>query len=166
MKKNYRKTLTACYLGFITQAIAANFAPLLFLTFNKSYGVSLGKIAVIPAVFFMTQLLVDIICAKAVDRIGYRKCLVTSELTSALGLVMLAFLPDIFPDPFVGIIISVVVYAIGSGLIEVLVSPVVEACPFEHKEAAMSLLHSFYCWVSVEVILLSTLFFKFAGIQN
>lgn len=166
MKKNYRKTLTACYLGFITQAIAANFAPLLFLTFNKSYGVSLGKIAVIPAVFFMTQLLVDIICAKAVDRIGYRKCLVTSELTSALGLVMLAFLPDIFPDPFVGIIISVVVYAIGSGLIEVLVSPVVEACPFEHKEAAMSLLHSFYCWGSVAVILLSTLFFKFAGIQN
>lgn len=166
MKKNYRKTLTACYLGFITQAIAANFAPLLFLTFNKSYGVSLGKIAVIPAVFFMTQLLVDIICAKAVDRIGYRKCLVTSELTSALGLVLLAFLPDIFPDPFVGIIISVVVYAVGSGLIEVLVSPVVEACPFEHKEAAMSLLHSFYCWGSVAVILLSTLFFKFAGIQN
>lgn len=166
MKKNYRKTLAACYLGFITQAIAANFAPLLFLTFNKSYGVSLGKIAVIPAVFFLTQLLVDIICAKVVDRIGYRKCLVASELTSALGLILLAFLPDIFPHPFVGIIISVVVYAVGSGLIEVLVSPVVEACPFEHKEAAMSLLHSFYCWGSVAVILLSTLFFKFAGIQN
>lgn len=166
MKKNYRKTLAACYLGFITQAIAANFAPLLFLTFNKSYGVSLGKIAVIPAVFFLTQLLVDIICAKVVDRIGYRKCLVASEFASALGLILLAFLPDIFPHPFVGIIISVVVYAVGSGLIEVLVSPVVEACPFEHKEAAMSLLHSFYCWGSVAVILLSTLFFKFAGIQN
>ena len=166
MKKNYRKTLAACYLGFITQAIAANFAPLLFLTFNKSYGVSLGKIAVIPAIFFLTQLLVDIICAKVVDRIGYRKCLVASEFASALGLILLAFLPDIFPHPFVGIIISVVVYAVGSGLIEVLVSPVVEACPFEHKEAAMSLLHSFYCWGSVAVILLSTLFFKFAGIQN
>ena len=109
MKKNYRKTLAACYLGFITQAIAANFAPLLFLTFNKSYGVSLGKIAVIPAIFFLTQLLVDIICAKVVDRIGYRKCLVASEFASALGLILLAFLPDIFPHPFVGIIISVVV---------------------------------------------------------
>ena len=166
LNKNYSKTLIACYLGFITQAIAANFAPLLFLTFHKSYGIPLGKIALIPAVFFMTQLIVDIICAQVVDKIGYRKCVVTSEVTSALGLVLLAFLPDAMPDPFAGIIISVVVYAIGSGLIEVLVSPIVEACPFEHKEATMSLLHSFYCWGSVGVILLSTLFFKFAGIQN
>ena len=163
---NYKKTLIACYLGFITQAIAANFAPLLFLTFHKSYGISLGKIALIPAVFFMTQLIVDIICAQVVDKIGYRKCVVTSEVTSAAGLVLLAFLPDLMPDPFIGIVISVIVYAIGSGLIEVLVSPIVEACPFEHKEATMSLLHSFYCWGSVGVILLSTLFFKFAGIQN
>ncbi|MBO4759075.1 MAG: MFS transporter [Spirochaetaceae bacterium] len=166
LNKNYSKTLIACYLGFITQAIAANFAPLLFLTFHKSYGIPLGKIALIPAVFFMTQLIVDIICAQVVDKIGYRKCVVASEVTSALGLVLLAFLPDAMPDPFAGIIISVVVYAIGSGLIEVLVSPIVEACPFEHKEATMSLLHSFYCWGSVGVILLSTLFFKFAGIQN
>ncbi|MBP5793422.1 MAG: MFS transporter [Spirochaetaceae bacterium] len=164
--KNYGKTLIACYLGFITQAITANFAPLLFLTFHNSYGVPLGKIALIPAVFFMTQLTVDIICAQVVDKIGYRKCVVTSEITSALGLVLMAFLPDAMPHPFTGIIISVVVYAIGSGLIEVLVSPIVEACPFEHKEATMSLLHSFYCWGSVGVILLSTLFFKFAGIQN
>ncbi len=164
--KNYGKTLIACYLGFITQAIAANFAPLLFLTFHNSYGVSLGQIALIPAVFFMTQLIVDIICAQIVDKIGYRKCVVASEITSALGLVLLAFLPDAMPYPFAGIIISVVVYAIGSGLIEVLVSPIVEACPFEHKEATMSLLHSFYCWGFVGVVLLSTLFFKFAGIQN
>ncbi len=166
LNKNYSKTLIACYLGFITQAIAANFAPLLFLTFHNTYGIPLGKIALIPAVFFMTQLIVDIICAQVVDKIGYRKCVVASEVTSALGLVLLAFLPDAMPDPFAGIIISVVVYAIGSGLIEVLVSPIVEACPFEHKEATMSLLHSFYCWGSVGVILLSTLFFKFAGIQN
>ena len=163
---NYKKTLIACYLGFITQAIAANFAPLLFLTFHNSYGIPLGKIALIPAVFFMTQLIVDIICAQVVDKIGYRKCVVTSEVTSAAGLVLLAFLPDALSDPFVGIIISVVIYAVGSGLIEVLVSPIVEACPFEHKEATMSLLHSFYCWGSVGVILLSTLFFKFVGIQN
>ncbi len=163
---NYKKTLIACYLGFITQAIAANFAPLLFLTFHNSYDIPLGKIALIPAVFFMTQLIVDIICAQVVDKIGYRKCVVTSEVTSAAGLVLLGFLPDLMPDPFIGIIISVVVYAIGSGLIEVLVSPIVEACPFEHKEATMSLLHSFYCWGSVGVILLSTLFFRFVGIQN
>ena len=163
---NYKKTLIACYLGFITQAIAANFAPLLFLTFHNSYSIPLGKIALIPAVFFMTQLIVDIICAQVVDKIGYRKCVVTSEVTSAAGLVLLAFLPDALSDPFVGIIISVVIYAVGSGLIEVLVSPIVEACPFEHKEATMSLLHSFYCWGSVGVILLSTLFFKFVGIQN
>ena len=166
MQKNYRKTLIACYLGFITQAIAANFAPLLFLTFNRSYGVPLGKIALIPAVFFVVQLIVDIICAQVVDKIGYRKCVVASEICSAIGLMLLAFLPDVLPDPFAGILISVVVYAVGSGLIEVLVSPIVEACPFEHKEATMSLLHSFYCWGSVAVIALSSLFFKFAGLHN
>ena len=166
MQKNYNKTLIACYLGLVSQAISANFVPLLFLTFNKNYSVPLGKIALIPAVFFMTQLIVDIICAQVVDKIGYRKCIVASELFSALGLILLAFLPETLPDPFAGIIISVVIYAIGSGLIEVLVSPIVEACPFEHKEAAMSLLHSFYCWGVVGVILLSTLFFKFVGIHN
>ena len=164
--KKYNKTLLACYLGFITQAITANFTPLLFLMFNKSYEVSLGKIALIPAVFFLTQLVVDIICAQVVDKIGYRKCIITSCLCSAAGLILLAFLPELFPDPFVGIIISVVVYAIGSGLVEVLGSPIVEACPFDHKEAVMSLLHSFYCWGSVGVIVISTLFFKFLGINN
>ena len=163
---NYKKTLIACYLGFITQAIAANFAPLLFLTFHHTYSIPLGKIALIPAVFFMTQLIVDIICAQVVDKIGYRKCVVASEVCSAAGLALLAFLPEALPDPFIGIVLSVVVYAIGSGLIEVLGSPIVEACPFEHKEATMSLLHSFYCWGSVGVIVLSTLFFRFAGIQN
>ncbi len=164
--KKYNKTLIACYLGFITQAITANFTPLLFLMFNKNYDVPLGKIALIPAVFFLTQLVVDIICAQVVDKIGYRKCIITSCLCSAVGLVLLAFLPELFSDPFIGIIISVVVYAIGSGLVEVLGSPIVEACPFDHKEAVMSLLHSFYCWGSVGVIVISTLFFKFAGIDN
>ncbi len=166
MVKNYKKTLLACYLGFITQAITANFAPLLFLKFHKDFAISLGKIALIPTVFFLTQLTVDVLCAQFVDRIGYRKSVVASELCSAVGLVGLAFLPELFPDPFVGIILSVIVYAIGSGLIEVLGSPIVEACPFEHKEAVMSLLHSFYCWGSVGVILLSTLFFAVFGIDS
>ena len=164
--KNYRKTMIACYLGFITQAITANFAPLLFLKFHTDYGISLGRIALIPTAFFLTQLLVDLFCAKYVDRIGYRTSILASEIFSAGGLLGLAFLPELFPDPFAGILLSVFLYAVGSGLIEVLGSPIVEACPFEHKEAAMSLLHSFYCWGSVGVILLSTLFFRFFGIEH
>ena len=134
MKDKYGKTLIACYLGFITQAIAANFAPLLFLTFKRTYGIPISEIAFISTTFFFTQLLIDLFCAKFVDKIG--------------------------------IIISVVVYAMGSGLIEVLVSPIVEACPFENKSSVMSLLHSFYCWGSVGVILLSTIFFAVFGIEN
>ncbi len=164
--KNYRRTKIACYLGFITQAIAANFTPLLFLKFHADYNISLGKIALISTFFFFTQLLVDLFCAKFVDRIGYRKCIVASEICSAAGLIGLAFLPEIFPSPFVGIITSVIVYAIGCGLIEVLCSPIVEACPFDNKEATMSLLHSFYCWGSVGTILLSTLFFTIFGIDS
>ncbi len=163
---NYQKTKTACYLGFITQAIAANFAPLLFLKFHNDYQISLGNIALISTCFFFTQLLVDMFCAKFVDRIGYRVCIVASEVCSAAGLICLAFLPDIFEEPFVGIICSVIVYAIGSGLIEVLCSPIVEACPFENKEATMSLLHSFYCWGSVGTILISTLFFMVFGMNS
>lgn len=166
MTPNYKKTLTACYLGFITQAIAANFAPLLFLKFHSDYNIPLGKIALISSVFFITQLITDVLCAKFADSIGYRRCVVASEVFSAAGLVGLAFLPELTPDPFVGIIMSVAVYAVGSGLIEVLCSPIVEACPFEHKEAVMSLLHSFYCWGSVGVILLSTLFFAVFGIGS
>ena len=166
MQKNYRRTLIACYMGFITQAISANFAPLLFLTFHKDYNIPLGKIALISTVFFLTQLVVDLFCAHFVDRIGYRKCIVASEISSAAGLIGLAVLPGILPDPFTGILLCVVIYAIGSGLIEVLCSPIVEACPFDNKESVMSLLHSFYCWGSVGVILLSTLFFAAFGIGS
>ena len=164
MKKDYNRTLRACYLGFITHAITANFAPLLFLKFHRDYGIPLGKIALISTVFFFTQILVDVFCAKFVDRIGYRRSIITSEVASALGLVGLAFLPDLLPDPFAGIIISAVIYAVGSGLIEVLVSPITEACPFENKEAVMSLLHSFYCWGVVGVVVISTLFFSVFGV--
>ncbi len=166
MQKNYQKTLKACYLGFITQAITANFAPLLFLKFHTDYGIPLGRIALIPTTFFFTQLLIDLFCARFVDKIGYRKCVVASEVASVLGLAGLAFIPDLCADPFAGIIACVIVYAIGSGLIEVVGSPIVEACPFEHKDAVMSLLHSFYCWGSVGVILLSTLFFAVFGIDS
>ena len=166
MTANYGKTLKACYLGFITQAISANFAPLLYLTFHTTYGIPLGQIALISTVFFFSQLLVDAFCAKFVDRIGYRKCVVISEIASGVGLAGLAFIPELFADPFIGILLCAVIYAVGSGLIEVLVSPIVEACPFDHKDAVMSLLHSFYCWGSVGVILLSTVFFAIFGIGS
>ena len=142
MANNYKKTLTACYLGFVTQAITANFAPLLFLKFHSAFRIPLGKIALISTVFYLTQLAVDIFCSFFVDRIGYRKCVITTEICAVTGLIGLAFLPDLLPDPLTGIIISVIIYAVGSGLIEVLCSPIVETCPFEHKEAAMSLLLS------------------------
>ena len=164
MRKNYQRTLKACYLGFITQAIAANFAPLLFLKFHTDYGISLGRVALISTAFYFTQLVVDVFCVRFVDKIGYRRSVVASEVASVLGLAGLAFIPDLCADPFAGIIACVIVYAVGSGLIEVLCSPIVEACPFEHKEAVMSLLHSFYCWGSVGVILLSSLFFTVFGI--
>lgn len=163
---NYRKTLIACYLGYVTQAITVNFAPLLFLTFRSSLGIPLEKIALISSFFFLVQLIVDFAAAKFVDRIGYRTCVIAAEIFSLIGLVGLAFLPDLLPDPFVGIMLAVVVYAIGSGLLEVLISPIVEACPFDNKSGMMSLLHAFYCWGAVLVILGSTLFFALAGIEH
>ena len=162
-KQNYQKTLVACYVGFITQAISANFTPLLFLTFKDTYGISFEMIALVPLVFYLTQLLVDLVAVKFADMIGYRTCVVASQALSGAGLVLMAFLPDILPDPLVGILISVVLYAVGSGLVEVLLSPIVEACPFENKAGVMSLLHSFYCWGAVGVILGSTLFFTIFG---
>ena len=163
---SYNHTIYASYLGYISQAIVNNFAPLLFLTFHTQLGLSLKSITTITTVIFLVQLTVDLISARYVDRIGYRRCLVAAHVLCALGLVGLAVLPGMFTNPYVGIMVGVVLYAIGGGLIEVLVSPVVEACPTEKKEAAMSLLHSFYCWGHVAVVLLSTAFFRLAGIEN
>ena len=165
-QKNYKKTLRACYLCFVTQAISANFAPLLFLTFKDTYGMTLNKLAMIPMVFFFTQLLVDLAATKYADKIGYRRCIVAAQVLSALGLILMAILPDVLSDAFVGVMISVVLYAVGSGLIEVLASPIVEACPFENKEGTMSMLHSFYCWGAMGVILGSTFFFVIFGVEN
>lgn len=163
---NYKKTLTACYFGFITQAITANYIPLLFLTFRNTYGIPLEQIALIPLVFFLTQLVVDLAATQFADRIGYRTCVVASQVLSAVGLMSLALLPQVLPTPFMGILTAVVLYAVGSGLIEVLVSPIVEACPFDNKEGVMSLLHSFYCWGSMGVIVGSTLFFVLFGVER
>ena len=166
MREKYRKTLLACYLGFVTQAICANFVPLLYMVFHDDYRISFGNLAVISTTFFLVQLVVDFVCAKVVDKIGYRPCVVAAEVTSALGMAALAVLPEVMPSPFAGILICVVIYAIGSGLTEVLVSPIVEACPFENKDVMMSFLHSFYCWGTVAVVGLSTLFFAIFGLEH
>lgn len=165
-RKKYGKTLLACYLGFAVQAICANFLPLLFLTFHDTYGISFGSLAWLSTGFFLTQLVIDLICVRTVDKIGYRKCIVAAEFLSGAGLAGLAVLPDLLPSPFLGILLCVLVYAVGSGLTEVLGSPIIEACPFENKEGMMSLLHSFYCWGCVGVIAGSTLFFALFGIEN
>ena len=164
IRDNYSHTIYASYIGYITQAIVNNFAPLLFLTFSRQFGLSLDKLALITTVNFAVQLLVDLASARVVDRIGYRICVVAAHVLAAAGLIGLSVLPFAVGNPFAGILIAVVLYAIGGGLIEVLISPIVESCPTERKEAAMSLLHSFYCWGHLGVILLSTLFFSLAGI--
>lgn len=165
-KPNYNRTLTACYLGYITQAITSTFAPMLFLTFRSSYGMSLDLITLIPSMFFLVQLLTDLVAAKYVDRIGYRPSVIAGEIFGAVGLVGLGVFPDLFPNPFVGLMIAVCFYAVGSGIMETLVSPIVEACPFDNKEGVMSILHSFYCWGCAGVIIGSTLFFSIFGIEN
>ena len=164
--KNYKHTIYASYIGYITQAIVNNFAPLLFLTFMSEYGLGLDKITLITTVNFAVQLMVDLLSAKAVDRIGYRISVIAAHIFAAAGLIGLSVLPGVFDDPFTGIMIAVVLYAIGGGIIEVLISPIVESCPTEGKEAAMSLLHSFYCWGHLFMVIASTVFFAVFGIQE
>lgn len=164
MKNPYQKTMYACFLGYIVQAIVNNFAPLLFITFEESYQIPLSQITALITVNFGIQLLVDLLSAGFVDRIGYRLSIIIAHVFAAAGLGGLTILPDLFPSPFAGLLTAVVLYAIGGGLIEVLISPIMESCPTENKEKAMSLLHSFYCWGHVGVVLISTLFFKAFGI--
>ena len=166
MKMTFKTTMTACFIGYIVQAIVNNFAPLLFVTFQSSYDIPLSEITALITVNFAVQLVVDLLSAGFVDRIGYRASAVLAHVLSAAGLLGLAFLPEIAPDPFYGLLAAVCVYAVGGGLLEVLVSPIMEACPTDNKEKAMSLLHSFYCWGHAGVVLLSTLFFTAFGIGN
>ena len=166
MDNKYQKTIYACFLGYIVQAIVNNFVPLLFLTFESAYNIPLSKITLLITFNFGIQLLVDLLSAGFVDKIGYRVCAVAAHIFSALGLLGLSVLPEILPDAYIGLLISVTIYALGGGLLEVLVSPIVESCPSKNKEKTMSLLHSFYCWGHVGVVLFSTLFFKIFGIDN
>ncbi len=166
MKSKYNQTITACFIGYIVQAIVNNFVPLLFLTFERTYHIPLAQITLLVTLNFGIQLLVDLLSVGFVDRIGYRASMVIAHVLAALGLVLLTVLPEVLPSAFAGILCAVCVYAVGGGLLEVLVSPVVEACPSDNKEKAMSMLHSFYCWGHVGVVALSTLFFGLFGINH
>lgn len=166
MNNKYQKTIYACFMGCIVQAIVNNFVPLLFLTFQDAYGIPLSKITMLVTINFGLQLLVDFLSVGFVDKIGYRASMIIAHVSTTAGLILLALLPDLLPDPFLGLLAAVFLYAIGGGLLEVLVSPIVEACPSEHKEQTMSLLHSFYCWGHVGVVLISTIFFQLFGIGN
>lgn len=163
---NYKKTIAACFTGYVVQAIVNNFVPLLFITFQKTYNISLSQITMLVTFNFGIQLLVDLLSVKAIDRLGYRLSMILAHMLSASGLVLLIVLPELFPSAFGGILTAVVIYAAGGGILEVLVSPIVEACPTDNKEKAMSMLHSFYCWGQVGVVLLSTLFFHIFGLGN
>lgn len=165
-KNNYQITIYACFIGYIVQAIVNNFAPLLFLTFQSQYGIPLSRITLLVTINFAIQLLVDLLSVKLADKIGYRILMLVAHVFAAVGIIFMTVLPDIMPHSFTGLLISVTLYAIGGGLLEVLVSPVMEACPTDNKEKAMSLLHSFYCWGHVGVVLVSTLFFAVFGISN
>ncbi|WP_337474041.1 MFS transporter [Jutongia sp.] len=166
IRNDFRHTIAASYIGYITQAIVNNFAPLLFVTFHQTYGISLSRIGLLVTVNFVTQILVDLFSAKFTDRIGYRPNAVLAHIFAAVGLILLGILPELTSDPYLGISIAVVIYAIGGGLTEVIISPIVEACPTDKKGAAMSLLHSFYCWGSVLVVLVSTLLFRLLGLDS
>ncbi len=163
---NYNKTIYACFTGYIVQAIINNFAPLLFLTFQSAYQIPLSQITLLVTFNFGLQLLIDLVSAGFIDKIGYRTSVIAAHIFCTAGLILMTILPELLPNAFTGLLISVLVYALGGGLLEVLVSPIVEACPTDNKEKTMSLLHSFYCWGHVGVVLLSTLFFQLFGIEN
>lgn len=166
MKNNYKMTMYACFIGYIVQAVVNSFVPLLFVTFQTEYHIPLTQITLLITVNFVIQLVVDLLSAGFVDKIGYRASAIIAHACAGTGIFLLTILPELFSNPFYGILLAVMVYAIGGGLIEVLISPVLEVCPTDNKESAMSLLHSFYCWGCTGVVLLSTLFFAVFGTSH
>lgn len=163
---SYRHTRIASYIGYVTQAIINNLAPLLFVTFNTRLNISVEKLGLLVSVNFGIQILVDFLAARYILKIGYRKGAVLAHILCTTGLVLLGILPGVMRSAYSGLIIAIAFSALGGGLLEVLVSPIVESLPGDEKASAMSLLHSFYCWGHVAVVLLSTLYFRLAGIEN
>lgn len=166
MKLTYKATFRAACTGYIVQAIVNNLAPLLFIAFQDGFGLSRLQITSIITVNFLLQLGVDLVCAGFIDRIGYRAAAVLSMVMAAAGLVCMGVLPYALPDAYAGLMIAVFLNALGGGLLEVIISPIVEALPGESKSGSMALLHASYCWGCVLVILLSTGYFVLFGVEN
>lgn len=165
MKLSYKATKISCYAGIANQAVIVNFAPLLFVVFARNFGLTMSQLASIITVNFVAQIIVDVLGVKYISKIGYRKILVSSQITSAIGFILMGILPFIM-DPYWGIIIATICYAIGSGLTEVILSPVIEALPGEGKVSSMTFLHSFYCWGHLYTVLFATLYFNIFGVEN
>ncbi|MBO5439724.1 MAG: MFS transporter [Clostridia bacterium] len=168
VKNNFKYTITASFLGYTTQAIMLNFPPLLFVFFGEEFGITPIQITVLISSNFVLELLVDIIASKYAEKIGYRKLVICADVFAILGLVVMALATVVLPKSFVfyGLMVAMMLCGVGGGLMEVLISPIVEACPTKNKAGFMSLLHSFYCWGQFAVVLLSTLFFKLVGIER
>lgn len=164
-EKSYLKTVAACFTAYICQAVAVNFVPLLFVTFNKTYGIPLEEITVLVILNFVSQLITDMVASKYVSKIGYRPCLIACHVFCCTGFLAMAVLPDLI-NPFMGLLIATVIYSVGAGLIEVLLNPVIESCPIKNKARILSVMHSFYCWGVVGAVLISTAFFAIFGLEN
>lgn len=160
---SYKSTRMACYRGYIVQGIVNNISPLFFVIFQREFGISYAMISSLILFNFVTQILVDLLCVRFVDRIGYRAAAVLAHICGTLGLVLLGLLPRVLPAPFVGLAVATIISAIGGGMIEVIISPIVDSLPADAKDARMSLLHSFYCWGQVAVVLLTTLAVRLLG---
>lgn len=163
VRLDHRATLAGSYVGFVTQAIVNNLGPLLFLIWHESFGIGFGAIGLIVSVNFGVQLLTDAVSPPLIDKVGYRAAMVFAHVIAAAGLVALGVLPFVLPSPYLGLVVAMVIGAVGGGLLEVMVSPVVEALPTQNKAFHMSLLHSFYCWGLVAVVALSTVGFVLLG---
>ena len=166
MKLTFKHTQLACYLAYISQAITTTFLPLLFVRLGTEYGFSLTKLTVLITITFFTEIFIDAFCPVFIKKIGYRNGMIFANICAVIGTAGLAVFPFIFKNPYIGFVLCDIFYAVGGGFDEVLVSPIVEACPTKNKARAMALLHSFYCWGCAAIVLFSTIFFRFAGMDN
>lgn len=162
---SYKRTKLSCYAGYFVQAIINNLPPLLFIVFHEQFGIDLKRLSALITVNFVSQIAVDLFAIKFSDKIGYKVLSVLSQSVTAVGLILLAFLPNVI-NPFTGIMVAIILNAIGSGLMEVIISPIIEAIPSDKKTSQMAFLHSFYCWGQVFVVLVTTLLIKFLGKEN
>ena len=166
LRKNFKATIAASCIGYFTQAILINFAPLLFITFRNEFGLTLAQLSVLIATNFATELIIDFLGTKYVSKIGYRRSVIIAQALSVIGLCMIPIMPKLMTNKFIALEIAMIFCGLGGGLIEVLISPIVEACPTKRKSAIMSILHSFYCWGQMGVVLFSTIYFRTVGIEN